>query len=64
MPNVWADALPVAPVIGVVAAALVEVDAPDERDVLRRTARIADDDHLLVVAAEWQDPLVEQDLAA
>ena len=64
MPNVWADALPVAPVIGVVAAALVEVDAPDERDVLRRAARMADDDHLLVMTTERQDALVEQDLAA
>ena len=48
--------------VGVVAAAVVEVDAAEKRDVVLRTVGVADDDHLLVVAAEREHPLVQQHL--
>ena len=48
--------------VGVVAAAVVEVDAAEKRHVILRTVGVADDDHLLVVAAEREHPLVQQHL--
>ena len=57
-------ALLITTVIGIVPAAMVEVDAADERHVVRGAAGVADHDHLLVVAAQRQDALVEQHLAA
>ena len=62
--GIGSDALPVATVIGVVAAAVVEVDAAEERPIVPGTVAIADDHHLLVVAAERQHPLVQHDLTA
>ena len=62
--GIGSHALPIATVIGVVAAAVVEVDAADERHIVLGTARMADDDHLLVVAAEREHPLVQQHLTA
>jgi hypothetical protein len=51
-------------VICVVPSSVAEVDAADERDVLGRILVVAQDDHLLVVAAHPADPLVEDHLAA
>ena len=62
--GVGSDALPVATVIGVVAAAVVEVDAAEEGPIVPRTVAITDDHHLLVMAAEREHPLVQQDLTA
>ena len=55
--------LRVAAVVGVVAAAVAQVDPADERDVVAGVVAAADDDELLVVAPAAPDPLVEQDLA-
>ena len=49
-------------VVFVVVAAVAQVDATDERDVVGRIVRVADDDELLVMAAAAPHPLVEQDL--
>ncbi|WP_214405817.1 hypothetical protein [Pseudonocardia lacus] len=53
---------------GVVAAAVVEVDAADERHLVAGVAGVAgvaaDDHQLLVVAPQRADPLVEQHLSA
>ena len=62
--GIGSHALPIATVIGVVAAAVVEVDAAEERHIVLGTAGMADDDHLLVVAAERKHPLVQQHLTA
>ena len=48
----------------VVAAAVAQVDAADERDVASRRARVPEHHQLLVVRAAAADPLVEQHLAA
>ena len=50
--------------LGVVAAAVAQVDAAGERDVALRALRVPQDDELLVVRAAAPDPLVEQHLAA
>ena len=52
--------LRVAAVLGVVAAAVAEVDAADEGDVQLGPARVAQDDELLVVRAAEPDPHVQQ----
>ena len=52
----------VAAVIGVVAPAVCEVHAPDERDVVRRVVGPAHDHQLLVVGAAAPDALVEEHL--
>ena len=62
--RIGSHALPIAVVIRVVAAAVVEVDAADERHIVLGAARMADDDHLLVVATEREHPLVQQHLSA
>ena len=55
--------LRVAAVLGVVAPAVAEVDATDERDVPLAVALVPDDEQLLVVRPEPVDALVEQHLA-
>ena len=62
--RIGTHALPIATVIGVVAAAVVEVDAAEERHIVLGTVAVADDDHFLVVAAEREHPLVQQHLTA
>ena len=57
------DRLRVAEVAGVVVAAVAEVDAADERDVVVGAVAPPGDDELLVVAPTASDALVEQDLA-
>lgn len=57
-------ALRVALMAGVVAPAVAEVDAADERDVLLGAAGVAQHDELLVVRAAGAHPHVEQALAA
>jgi hypothetical protein len=61
--GICSDALPVATVIGAVAAAVVEVDAAEEGPIVAGTVAITDDHHLLVMAAEREHPLVQHDLA-
>ncbi len=56
--------LGVALVPGGVPAAVGEVEAADQRDVVARPARVADHDELLVVAAQGPHPLIEDDLRA
>ena len=60
--GIGSHALPIATVIGVVAASVVKVDAPDERHIVLGTTAVADDDHLLMVATERKHPLVQQHL--
>ena len=62
--GIGSHALPITTVIDVVAAAVVEVDAPEERHILLGTTGMADDDHLLMVAAERKHPLIQQHLTA
>ena len=50
-------------VLGVVPAAVTEVDAADERDVLRRTIAVPDDEQLLVMRPEYPDSLIQQYLS-
>lgn len=50
--------------IGVVAAAVAQVDAAGERDVPFRCALVSQHHELLVVRPAAPDPLVEQHLAA
>ncbi len=57
------DGLWVAAMSLVVATAVAEIDAPDERDVARRVLA-TDDDNLLVVTAATPNALVEQHLAS
>ena len=64
VPVVEGCCLRVAGVGGVVAPAVAQVDAADERDVLLGSALAAHDEELLVVRAALAHPLVEQRLAA
>ena len=64
VPRVQVDRLDVTLVPFVVSAAVAQVDAAHERDVTIGLVGMADDEHLLVVAAVTADPLVEQHLAA
>jgi hypothetical protein len=64
VPGVDRDRLRVAPVCGVVAAAVREVDAADVGDVPRGVVAVLDHEELLVVGAEHADALVEEHLAA
>lgn len=50
--------------VGVVASGAGEVDTADERHVGLRGVPVSDDDELLMVAAEHENPLIEDDLAA
>ncbi len=50
--------------VGIIVAAVAEVDPSDEGDVLGRPARMADDHELLVVGAAPAGPGVQQHLAA
>ena len=50
--------------VGVVASAVGEVDAADERDVVLGARPVPDDDELLVMRAQRAHPVVEQHLPA
>lgn len=50
--------------LGRVVAGVAQIDAADERDVELLAAGVAQDDVLLVVGAERQDPHVEQHVTA
>jgi hypothetical protein len=51
-------------VVGVVPAAVAQIDPAGEGDVLRRVLVMPEDDELLVVAAQPPHPLVEDHLSA
>src|SRR6185437_15147298 len=56
--------LRIAFVLRVVATAVPEVDAPDERDVSIGVARVSNDDQLLMMASRSTSPRIQQHLAA
>jgi hypothetical protein len=56
--------LSVTVMVGVVAPAVAQVDAADKSNVVFRSARVPNDDELLVVGAAKPHALVEQDLSS
>ncbi|WP_307104440.1 hypothetical protein [Arthrobacter globiformis] len=64
VPGIHGHRLRVAPVIGIVPAAVRKVDSAHEGDVPRRVVTPADDHQFLVMAAEEAYTLIQQNLAA
>jgi hypothetical protein len=61
--RVQLDHLTIAAMIGVITTSVTEINSSDERDVVFKTRRMTDEDHLLVVRSASANPLVEEGLA-
>ena len=64
VPVVDVDGLGIAPVVLVVVAAVAQIDAADEADVIVLPARVPQQDELLMMRPAPAHPFVEQDLGA